>query len=1848
MPETLSLAQVMGVDSSAPPAQPPKALSLAQVMGEPASPAQLNPNQISQTATNAGAMYRQQHGLTDPASALAYDQAFQALAQQQAASQATQQYVQQPGHEQADPNAVYQAYAREASGDMRPAAPTRPTDLMETAPTGAAGNAIIEVLHPAGSLMARGERALAPMVGAVSPRAAENMREHADILMQTRGAPGAASMAGGFAGNIPFMLGGPGGMALAGGSAASDAAFNVEQARRQGQQISSAQAVTNVVLNATLAALTTKLGQTAITGKMAERLLPTLSNALGKTVGSWTGTALTEGGVNVLNGRLNELIEKETGINPNVQLGANDWENFLIGAGGGVAARGAHVGIGAIKTAAVGEANPNAGTRTPSLITRMRGPMELAPEQQGPITEGRQASPAPAVQATGESYNFQPGQSDTYGVAPAPPQTTSARPMRLPDPPADIRELSNNEIRKWMTDNGYQAPAKGTGLWSKTRLLTEINRQQRVNSPNPPATLPPNAESLDAGALRRFASEHGIEIPKVIEDQAAKGRPRKVLLNFLKEATGQGTGGSLLSAVPTVPESRQPLEAQPSRPAQEPRPETIPVHEPEQGVVKVPQTARPEGMPTAEQPYNLMPQQRTIPLAPEQAPKPAGPETYDVAPGRPERTPPVQPYGTATPEQEAAHGAVAQESRANVHLPQVRQGPGTYPLKPPGEHTPQQAGTYPITQAGAIANRPGSEFLPGAAPAAGHAEAEATGERTPATDQDQARAEAAVPTLFPGAKVVSPTPITRKAANAFEKVTGVRVVHIHGGAEGQTVNFANPDHPNVVFIDSRNPLKSWVGALSHEWMHTVQNRFPELWHELWNAIPDAMRQKYYDQYKSRLGAAQGMTPEQKTAYLNSRQAAREIGAMAMMDAAGRVRVRNALMGKDATLWDRIIDPLQRLADRLTGKSPLIDRAMRLIQETTATVPGSEIKTEPKITAREIAYARDKAGFNERPHPGQEEIESPKPTEFLPAEESRRKLPKMPELGLTTKTPVPGKRPFPRAIPAMEKLPSDKGAFQAFVDSDAKNAAGAVKSLWQGTKNLFGQQSGETADIARGIWRKRGAELQHRFDQLHTALDATARHVDGIFSKEDMHAAQDAWENGQAQPKPEIQHAVDAIKQAQDERWERINQLDPGGVGYIENYYKHQFKNPEQASDVMAQLIAKRPLGGSSGFRKTRGIPTMAEARALGLEAADDNPIRNGIMALHNMNKYETALEAKKEMQANGLLKDAPERGMPAGWRKANDPIFKGKIMPEPVASLVDNMLDPGLTSNQKFGRLARATLGAGNVANMYQLGLNLFHVAKTSWEAIKSEGAQGTRSLLSIPGGLKEGKYGEAAARAVTAGKKYLMAGTGFGPIIRDFMEGSKIRHEWLKPGTTDAETAAMVALLKEAGHRATPDSTYRAGFTEAMQKAWRDNNVIGAALRLPLSAMEKITAPILHQYVPRIKNGVAAEMARQEMADLGPNPDINDVRRVLGKAIDSVDNRFGMMVNDHLFWHRSVRDIGHLLVRAMSYQTGTAREFGGGAKDVLTAAGQAVQGKGSFTDTVRSNRLAYSLTSPVMAAIAGGITTYALTGHGPTSMLDYFYPDTGKKDADGKPIRLKLPNYENDIYSFTTNPAQTIRNKESGLVGIAAGLASNKNFRGVRISEESPFSGQGLWDRMAWAAGELEPISSQNTRRMIAEGEGWKSLLPEVGVTQAGRGLDWSDAEREGHRILAEQSGEGGRSEEQAMRSDLVSQLSEGIRNGDSNAGKALADAVESGKLPPGEIDRVIKRATGPQGIAGVVERIREPQALMRVWDRMTPEEKKTTAGTVIGRIANSSSLTPDEMQTFLNRISADLGDTK
>lgn len=181
--------------------------------------------------------------------------------------------------------------------------------------------------------------------------------------------------------------------------------------------------------------------------------------------------------------------------------------------------------------------------------------------------------------------------------------------------------------------------------------------------------------------------------------------------------------------------------------------------------------------------------------------------------------------------------------------------------------------------------------------------------------------------------------VFRAAADVMGKAFGVDVVHIRGG---DAAGFYDRER-GIIFIHGGKPIQGWTSVIAHEWMHHVQAVNPELAKKLYDAIPEWAKKKYLRDYVEAMGGQEKFDAYQaEHAAAGGNVAAEEIGAMAMGDAAMRGRVRRALMGQDPTAWEQIQDVFSKMYDKVTGKSPIIDAALKAISEERGNVARGEM------------------------------------------------------------------------------------------------------------------------------------------------------------------------------------------------------------------------------------------------------------------------------------------------------------------------------------------------------------------------------------------------------------------------------------------------------------------------------------------------------------------------------------------------------------------------------------------------------------------------------------------------------------------------------------------------------------------------------------------------------------------------------------------------------------------------------------------------------------------------------------------------------------------------------------------
>lgn len=382
--------------------------------------------------------------------------------------------------------------------------------------------------------------------------------------------------------------------------------------------------------------------------------------------------------------------------------------------------------------------------------------------------------------------------------------------------------------------------------------------------------------------------------------------------------------------------------------------------------------------------------------------------------------------------------------------------------------------------------------------------------------------------------------------------------------------------------------------------------------------------------------------------------------------------------------------------------------------------------------------------------------------------------------------------------------------------------------------------------------------------------------------------------------------------------------------------------------------------------------------------------------------------------------------------------------PEPVATDINNHLSQGLRGNKAFD----VYRGAANLMNQAQLGLSAFHAGFVFMDTQASAAALGMQLL-------SRGEFRKAAG-ALLGGA---VPGVSF---VKSLIGGSKLLKEYYKPGSQGAEMAEMLDGFLKAGGRVKMDDFYSNDHLTQLRRAINqvrggDLKKIGGALFHALPALqEAISKPVMEVMVPRAKAGVFLDMARAELDRLGPNATDVQKRAALGKAWDSVENRLGEMTYDNLFWKRSVKDLLMASVRSVGWNLGTARELGGGIKDIPASARGIASGQGI------SPRTAYIAGMVMTAGLYGAMAGY-LMGQKPEDMKDLFFPRTGRKRKDGSDERLMLPSYMKEVAAISNRgdegPLRWLKNvgtmakhKIHPALALAGEFLENEDWQGKAI----------------------------------------------------------------------------------------------------------------------------------------------------------------------------------------------------
>jgi hypothetical protein len=533
----------------------------------------------------------------------------------------------------------------------------------------------------------------------------------------------------------------------------------------------------------------------------------------------------------------------------------------------------------------------------------------------------------------------------------------------------------------------------------------------------------------------------------------------------------------------------------------------------------------------------------------------------------------------------------------------------------------------------------------------------------------------------------------------------------------------------------------------------------------------------------------------------------------------------------------------------------------------------------------------------------------------------------------------------------------------------------------------------------------------------------------------------------------------------DRAWADSFVESSGKQAYIEDYFPHLWKDSGKAKRFFSNKYSG--LYKSPFFLKKRYYQYIEDGLEAGLELKTTNPellVLEREMAGFRFRETKNILG---DLKSSGYLKfikknqRAPEGWVPLQNTRALKVIVPqvGEIgefyLPESARKVLDNFLSKGFwsigeTPFKEFrNKGLRGLAMTKNVLVALKLGLSGFHFVETT-----------TSSHATMMGSAIQAAARGDVRRAISQFGKWT-------PVFGDAIvqkKGKDIYSAWKTGKYKNNWDQWAVEQIELAGGALDMPIQWKkgvAGQWKDMLRNYRRGNIFKATGQVVPAVMEQLMKPLMEIWIPRLKAYNYITMV-EDFAKRNPNIRANskEWEKSVQKLWDSVDNRFGQLQYDNLFWNRMARDIGVLSQISMGWNIGTFREFGGGVIDMSKVAiGAALKHK----PDVLLDRALYTSMYVAHFGTIGATMTYLMTGEYPKQILDFFYPRTGTINPDGTAERVQMPTMLKEAAALP----EALR-KEGVLMGALAygshklapifrlnyELLTNKNFYGVDIRD--------------------------------------------------------------------------------------------------------------------------------------------------------------------------------------------------
>lgn len=715
--------------------------------------------------------------------------------------------------------------------------------------------------------------------------------------------------------------------------------------------------------------------------------------------------------------------------------------------------------------------------------------------------------------------------------------------------------------------------------------------------------------------------------------------------------------------------------------------------------------------------------------------------------------------------------------------------------------------------------------------------------------------------------------------------------------------------------------------------------------------------------------------------------------------------------------------------------------------------------------------------------------------------------------------------------------------------------------------------------------------------------------------------------------------------------------------FLEHYWPHLWAQPSMEVSALRRLFGRRPHQGPESYRKHRTIPTTRfGVEQAHLEPATWNPAEMLLLKIQEMNRSLAARALREDMKRDGLYQYVPATSrVPEalkGWQRVPEYALGtvygprveeqkfGRVIagyyyaPAEIVRLMENHLSPGLRGKSiTFD----AWLNGNNFLLGIQLGFSAFHFYLTATEAVVSKLALSLE--LASQGRWKEaGKLGVEIPVA---------------PILDAYRGRRDLKEFYAQDADADLVDGIIGEVVQGGGgfgwnlfeQNSAPEAFMRAlrQGTAAGQRGelgTMGKKAAAAAWKALPASTQLLMRPIMQHWVPWLKMAAYRDRFKAEVATLGPNATLNDIRRIAGESWDAIDDRFGQLRYDNLFWDNRFKQLAMSLIRAVGWRIGTLRTMfmalpsqgrvlGHNAKVLARRAGihggggvppppsgtppgssEATPGPEDTFEKWLHPRMAWFIAMLLVHAMGATLIMAALAHKRPKTLKDLGFPENGEMDPSGHPRRLALIDYFKDLYAWVTkHPGAVAASALAPYVTIAYEIFENEDYFGTEVRDPDDPLGKQIVDAFGYYLGQHRPISLENadrrgkahpTKLERAIQWGAQALAP---TTPAPASVERSSAEAYLHDLGDRDKRV--KTKEEAAQSALTRAIRQGYAAHTPEGFAEAQEAIHSGDLSKGQIQAARKAGLRQQTYLeyGLVHH--SLAEALTLYEKATPEQR-------------------------------------